>query len=377
MNPIGVRLGRPRRRLRALVVWLLVGLMAALFTLLPPLPSMAKPAGAAATGAAPPAAAGGTPMRLLNEPLTCLMGVYLQDMRDYKFADRSLFASIRLWSVCPSAAESPLQHLNVLNSNGVSISEINTQKLPNESGYFPNSAMVYWSERTVEGTFFHHWSAKNFPFDRHTIVFEFESVRADVSSFVITPDYAHSGFSPSINDGDWIASGFSLNEVEHSYSTNFGKPDRHLNGKGTYSRMRVEITLQRARITSFIKLCTGVYAAVIIAGMAFLMDVREPDIVSGRTGLLVGCLFAAIVNMQQAESTLGLSEDITLTDTIHIVSILYILFASVLALVAYLRCEAEREDFARRMDRRIHLPIYLSSFVVVNAVVIAYAAIIG
>ena len=361
MSPTSARLARPRRRLGALRMALLAGLMAALLALLPPLA----------------ASAGSTPKRILNEPHTCLMGVYLQDMRDYKFADRSLFASIRLWSVCPSAEDRPLKDLNVLNSNGLTISETTTQKLPNESGYFPNSPLVYWSERTVEGTFFHHWSAKNFPFDRHTIVFEFESVRADVTNFVITPDYSHSGYSPSINDGDWIASNFSLNEVEHSYSTNFGKPDRHLNGKGTYSRMRVEITLQRARVTSFLKLCTGVYAAVIIAGSAFLMDVREPDIVSGRTGLLVGCLFAAIVNMQQAESTLGLSEDITLTDMIHIISILYILIASVLALVAYLRCEAGRQDFARRMDRTIHMPIYLSSFVVVNVVVIAYAAVIG
>ena len=316
-------------------------------------------------------------MRLLHEPRTCLMGVYLQDLRDFKFADRSLFASLRVWSVCPSAQDSPLQDLSVLNSNGTTISAINSERVRNESGYFPNSAQVYWSERTVEGTFFHHWSAKNFPFDRHTIRFEFESVRSDVSKFVITPDYQHSGLSPSINDGDWIASNFSLNEVEHSYATNFGKPDSHLDGKGTYSRIRVEITLQRARITSFYKLCTGVYAAVIIAALAFLMDVREPDIVSGRTGLIVGCLFAAIVNMQQAESTLGISEDITLTDTIHIISILYILAAALFALLAYLRCERGLENFARRMDRTIYLPIFLSSFAVVNIVVIAYSAIIG
>lgn len=365
MSPFAAGLPRPRRNLRAVFGWILAGFTAALLTLLPSLSAAGGTTG------------GGTPMRLVNEPRTCLMGVYLQDMRDYKFADRSLFASIRLWSVCPSEADSPLRDLNVLNSNGVAISEIHTQKLSNESGYFPNSPMVYWSERTVEGTFFHHWSARNFPFDRHTIIFEFESVRADVSNFVLTPDYGHSGFSPTINDGDWVASNFSLKEVQHSYSTNFGKPDRHREGKGTYSRIRVEITLRRSRVTSFLKLCTGVYAAVIIAGMAFLMDVREPDIVSGRTGLLVGCLFAAIVNMQQAESTLGQSEDITLTDMIHIISILYILLASVLAMVAYLRCQAGREDFAQRLDRRIYLPIYLSSFLVVNAVVIAYAAIIG
>lgn len=356
-------------RVRPLHRWIALALASLTATLLTLLPALAAPLA--------PASSQGTPMRMLHEPLTCLMGVYLQDMRDYKFADRSLFASVRLWSVCPSAQGSPLEDINVLNSNGATISEIKTQKVANESGYFPNSSMVYWSERTVEGTFFHHWSAKNFPFDRHTIVFEFESVGSDVSSFVLTPDFRHSGFNPSINDGDWIASDFNLSEIEHSYSTNFGKPDKHLDGKGTYSRIRVEITLHRARVTSFLKLCAGVYAAVIIAGIAFLMDVREPDIVSGRTGLLVGCLFAAIVNMQQAESTLGLSEDITLTDMIHIISIAYILASSLLAMVAYLRCEAGKEDFAQRMDRRIYLPIYMSSFVVVNAVVIAYSAIIG
>jgi hypothetical protein len=369
MKPVGSRQAFRRRGMRRWIALLLASLTATLLTLLPPQNAPAAQ-GNGSEGQ-------GVPMRLLHEPLTCLMGVYLQDMRDYKFADRSLFASVRLWSVCPSASDTPLKDLSVLNSNGTSISEINTQKMPNESGYFPNSPFVYWSERTVEGTFFHHWSAKNFPFDRHTITFEFESVRSDVSNFVITPDFEHSGFSPSINDGDWVASGFNLSEIEHSYSTNFGKPDKHLDGKGTYSRIRVEITLHRARVTSFLKLCAGVYAAVIIAGIAFLMDVREPDIVSGRTGLLVGCLFAAIVNMQQAESTLGLSEDITLTDMIHIISIAYILLASVLAMVAYLRCEAGKEDLARHMDRRIHLPIFMSSFVVVNAVVIAYSAIIG
>lgn len=353
----------PIRRWLAVVL----GCLSALWLLsLPPL------------SAAPPAKGNqGAMLRQPAEPFTCLMGVYLQDMRDFKFSDRSLYASMRLWSVCPTAEQSPLKDLNVLNSNGVTIGDIETQKVRNESGYFPDSRYVYWSVRTVEGTFFHHWSAVNFPFDRHTISFDFESVSSDVSRFVITPDFSHSGFNPSISGGDWIASDFRINEVEQSYGTNFGKPDKGGDSKGTFSRIKVEITLHRARLTSFLKLSTGVYAAVIIAGLTFLMDVREPDIVSGRTGLLVGCLFAAIVNMQQAESTLGLSEDITLTDKIHIISILYILAASLLALLAYLRCEAGRENFAQRMDRKIYLPIFLSSFAVVNIVVISYSAIIG
>lgn len=41
------------------------------------------------------------------------------------------------------------------------------------------------------------------------------------------------------------------------------------------------------------------------------------------------------------------------------------------------RRAAAIKDRARRLDRRIYMPIYLSSFVVVNAVVIAYSTIIG
>jgi hypothetical protein len=372
MNPAGKRRKAPSRACRRLLQLFMAALTALLIQGLPLLAAPANPANPANPEENKPA-----PLRLLSEPHTCVMGVYLQDMRDYKFAERSLFASLRLWSICPEPKDSPLEDITVQNSNEISISDIKTQKVNNESGYFPNDRQVFWSERTVEGTFFHHWSAKNFPFDRHTIVFEFESVRSDVSNFVITPDYSHSGFNANINDGDWIASDFNLNEVEHSYSTNFGKPNSKFGGKGIYSRIKVEITLHRARITSFLKLCSGVYAAVIIAGMAFLMDVREPDIVSGRTGLLVGCLFAALVNMQQAEATLGLSEDVTLTDMIHIIAIAYILAASMQAMASYLRCQAGKENLAQYIDRKICLPVYMSSFVVVNAVVIAYAAIIG
>lgn len=355
------RLARSARRLR-----LLLSGLAALLLTLAPLAAQPKAAPAPAPS-----------LRTLQEPGTCVMGVYLQDLRDFKFAERSLFASLRLWSVCPTALESPLRDLTVHNSNDAVIGDVKSRRMINNSGYFPNVRIVHWSEATVSGTFFHHWSSKNFPFDRHQVVFEFETGKDDVSQFVLTPDYSHSGYNPEIGSREWIVSDFTLSETEHRYATNFGRPDPEEAGRGTYSRILVSVTLRRAKVTSFIKLCTGVYAAVIIAGMAFLMDMREPDIVSGRTGLLVGCLFAAIVNMQQAEATLGLSEDVTLTDKIHIISIIYILASSMQAMVSYLRCEAGYADLAQRIDRRICLPVYLSSFVVINLVVIAYSAIIG
>lgn len=315
--------------------------------------------------------------RVQKQPATCLLGVYIQDMRDYQFAQNSFFASVRLWSVCPSSKQTPLSDFNVLNANSINLGEVHTLKVPNGSDYFRNDAEVYWSTRTIDGKFFHHWSAKNFPFDRHTITLQFEALKDDINSFVLTPDFAHSGFNPTINNEDWIVNGFSISEIPQRYSTNFGKPDLGASREGSYSRIKVQLTLQRSRITSFLKLCAGVYAAVLMSGMAFLMDMRETTFVSSRNGILVGCLFASIVSMQKAEATLGASEDVTLTDLIHIVSIFYVLAASALAFLAYMWCEAGRGEEVLHLNRKIILPVYMISYVVINALLISYAAIIG
>ena len=78
-----------------------------------------------------------------------------------------------------------------------------------------------------------------------------------------------------------------------------------------WSQSRIGLIGSKQLRFSDCELCAGVYVVIIIAGMCFILDVRFPTVVSGRIGLLVGCLFATIVNMQQAEATLGQSEDVT------------------------------------------------------------------
>jgi hypothetical protein len=81
--------------------------------------------------------------------------------------------------------------------------------------------------------------------------------------------------------------------------------------------------------------------------------------------------------MQKAEATLGASEDVTLTDLIHIVSIFYIPAASILGFTSYLWREAGRGDEVLRLSRKIILPAYIISYVAINVLLIAYAAVIG
>jgi hypothetical protein len=350
--------------------WCLLALLLAL-VLARGLPAPAASGNAAAVAVAPrPAAAEAT-------MVTCRMGVFIEDLRDFNFSEKSLYASLRLWSVCPTDQLKPLEDLEITNANEISLGEVKTRFEANRSRAFAGTRGLYWSELGVSGSFYYPWSAQNFPFDRHRITFEIVPRGVDQGDFLISPDFQSSGFNPRIGRGDWLASEFRINESAIDLGSSFGNPAIP-SGRGTeISSIKVTLELRRARITSFLKMCAGVYAAVVISAMAFFMDPREPDLVSGRTGLCVGCLFAAIVNMQQAESTLGVSEDVTLTDQIHIVAIAFILISTVLAIVSYLRCERDQADRAQKLDRRIYLPFFSAGFAIINAVIISYAVLIG
>lgn len=310
-------------------------------------------------------------------PVTCRMGVFIEDLRDFNFSEKSLHASLRLWSVCPSGELKPLENVELTNANEIEKGEVQSRFEPNHSRAFPGLKGLYWSEVGISGNFYYAWSARNFPFDRHLISFDVVPRGLSETDVLISPDYQNSGFNQRIGGGDWRVSGFRVSETAVNLGSNFGNPAIPYGHSKSISSISANVELQRTHITSFLKMCAGVYAAAAISAMAFYMDPREPDLVSGRTGLCVGCLFAAIVNMQQAESTLGTSEDVTLTDQIHIVAISYILISTVLAIVSYLRCERDQADRAQHLDRKVYLPVFASSYVVINLVIISYAVMVG
>jgi len=328
--------------------------------------ALAKPAAVAKVPAAPP-----------GQAATCVMGVYVDELRDFKFADKSFYANLHVWSVCPNNSYEPLSKLVIQNNTGLTFAPVQTRLETNQTNYFSGLPKLYWSETSISGNFYYPWSAQNFPFDRHVITFQLETRVGNTQNFVITPDFSNSGFNPKLSNDDWIVGDFLIREAGASYASNFGNPSQGKDDAQSYSSISVQLQIHRARIASFFKLCAGVYAAVVISAVAFFMDPREPDLASGRTGLCVGCLFTAIVNMQQSESTLGMSETVTLTDSIHILSIIYILISTVLAIWSYLNCEAGKEDQARRQDRRVYFPAFLCSFVAMNGVIISYAALMG
>lgn len=305
-------------------------------------------------------------------PNTCRVGIYVTGLRGFDLNNQSFTTDFEVWSVCPSPDLQPLKTLKLIGAIESEINNITTLEVPNQSDSFSPRTTLYWTQGEVKATLYYRWNLKNYPFDRQRLSIQIQESTQNAGSFIYTPDFFQSGYQKSIPVPGWTIEGFSIQEQTVQYDTTFGNPSLK-DGMGEYSRLVISLDLQRSNLVSFLKLTAGVYAAVALSAMSLLLN----DDYADRLGILVGTLFAAVVNLQVADSALGQTDSFTLTDFIHVMAIVYIFAAACISLYSRKLTEAGSNELALKIDRRISLPIFVISFVLFNIVVIAYAAIVG
>lgn len=305
-------------------------------------------------------------------PKTCQIGIYLTSLQDFDPAGKSFTANFWVWSLCPFDTPKPLESLKIVNGKEVSKNYESSTRSENLSDTFKASKTLFWSEQEFSTTIYYNWDNKSYPFDRHVLQIFLEETKLDAANFVYSPDFANSGYQKDMALEGWKLTDFKISQINFPYRTSFGNPSiqKKLNYR---SRLVLSVTITRESKVSFFKLAAGVYAAVALSIMALLLDEDFGD----RMGIFVGTLFAVIVNMQAATSDLGSSNSVTLIDFIHIIAIVYIFITAILLVYTRFLSEAEQDKSSRYLMRRIAVPMLSGSFVVLNIILIAYAAIVG
>ncbi len=154
----------------------------------------------------------------------------------------------------------------------------------------------------------HDWDLSNFPFDRQALQIDLRL--ADSSAIAYRPDKLESGYGEDIAPDGWRVTDFEIEDRAVEYATTFGDPE----ASGGTSQDHVLVTLQveRENATGFFKMIAGVYAAIAIGCLSFLMVPDMPTVFSGRITLLAAALFAIVVNLQVSDVVLGSLEEVAL-----------------------------------------------------------------
>ncbi len=295
-------------------------------------------------------------------PKVCRIGVNIEDLYDFNLAGDTFGVVLWLWSFCPSRDPAPLETIVFRTAMpGLQLGDV--RSTPVDQGGL-------YQYRRVQGTFRHDWDMRRYPFDRHQLVIPFEESDLGAAVVIFEADAESSFLSPEIRAQlpDWEISDLEVQASVSEGASTYGLPDAAPVG---YAHLDAIVQLERTQLLAFFKLTAGVFAAALIAVLTFFFDPRDRGSFNSKLGLLVGVLFAVLINMRSSDAMIGDASRLTLVTVIHLVALALIVVIALLALRDRRRAD---HDLPVRYPNWPLLAATAGSYIAINVGLIAHAA---
>ncbi len=206
------------------------------------------------------------------------------------------------------------------------------------------------------------WGINNFPFDQQKLRVSIENSQFESKDLVFVADTAGDNYDKRFTLQGWSIDSFNVSSGQRVYETNFGD-DTLARPHVEYSSYKVKIGISREAAQLFWKMFMGMYVAFFIAFICFYI---HADNIDSRFTLSVGALFAAVGNKYIVDSSLPDSTSLTLVDTLHGITLLFIFLVITASTYALRLMKREKIKQANRFDS-IVAPILLAVYVLLNA----------
>jgi hypothetical protein len=193
------------------------------------------------------------------------------------------------------------------------------------------------------------WITHNFPFDRQVLLIKLENTLYDTRQVVFEPDVAGSKLDKNFSLAGWQIQKFEIKHNPSKYETNYGDPSLSQESS-EYSAVDVLIHIKRNSWGLFFKVFLGLYIALLISSLVFLVPAAD---LNSKFGLAIGGLFAAVGNKYIVDSSLPESNAFTLSDQIHALTFSFILLYILLSAVSHSIHNKGKEEVAKKLDRML------------------------
>lgn len=290
------------------------------------------------------------------------LGIYLTAIQDIDISRSSFTADFYVWTKSPADAPDPLAKVTIVRAK--------TQTTLYE--WKEKFSEQLWSLRKYRCELNNDWDVRNFPFDRHVLAIAIIPNSDEYTSPIYQVDEKNSAMAKYVAPHEWKISHFNIFGQTVAYGSNFGDP--HSTVPYQYNAVTATFLLTRRPWRPFFKLMGGAYLAAAAALLGCFMKTNHPPIFSGRIGLQIACLFAAIVNHRGIAIATGEKDTFVLPDALHLLTYVLIFLSLLLTLRSRSLSERNEETRALRGERRITLCLGLLFLLLNSALVWAAMA---
>jgi hypothetical protein len=287
-----------------------------------------------------------------EKPDTVYSGIYITSIHDINFKDKEYSINLWLWLKYKNKKFDFLHNLEVPQAKSVTQSYSTVDSSDNQVYILMKLQCVMKDS----------WAIDNFPFDKQKLRFSIENSQFDSKSLIFAADTLGKHFDPRFTLRGWRIDTLDVSTGIKVYETAFG--DASMAKPHTeYSNFKVKIQLDRDAMGLFWKMFLGMYVAFLIAYMCFYI---HADSIDSRFGLSVGALFAVIGNKYIVDSSLPESTTFTLVDTLHGLTLLFILAVIIGTSYSLKLIKKDEIEKVKRFDF-IYAQILLAAYLIMNA----------
>ncbi len=286
------------------------------------------------------------------KPDTVKTGIYITSIHDINFKEKEYTVNLWLWLKYKNKDFNFVENLEVPQAKSV----VKSYSTVDSTG-----GQIYLLMK-LQCVMKDSWAIDNFPFDSQKLRFSIENSQFDSESLVFAADTLGKHFDPRFTLRGWTIDSISVKTSTKVYETGFG--DETLDKPHTeYSNFKVLLRINRNATGLFWKMFLGMYMAFLIAYMCFYI---HKDSIDSRFGLSVGALFAVIGNKYIVDSSLPDSSTFTLVDTLHGLTLLFILTVIMATAYSLILIKKGKDAKAQKFDFII-AQVLLAAYVLLNA----------
>lgn len=293
------------------------------------------------------------------KPDTVKTGIYITSIHDINFKEKEYTVNLWLWLKYKNKDFNFVENLEVPQAKSV----VKSYSTVDSTG-----GQIYLLMK-LQCVMKDSWAIDNFPFDSQKLRFSIENSQFDSESLVFAADTLGKHFDPRFTLRGWNIDSIRVTTGTKVYETGFG--DESLDKPHTeYSNFKVLLRINRDATGLFWKMFLGMYMAFLIAYMCFYI---HKDSIDSRFGLSVGALFAVIGNKYIVDSSLPDSSTFTLVDTLHGLTLLFILTVIMATAYSLVLIKKGKDAKAQKFDFII-AQVLLGGYVLLNAWFIYHAS---
>ena len=244
-----------------------------------------------------------------------LVGIYLNDVQAIDLKLHNYMVDFYIWyrwknpEIDPSKTMEFVNHSESWGSMLTPASE-EPQKLPDGSLY----QVVH-----VQGKMSKKMDLHDYPFDKQIIRIVVEDAASNASAMKYVVDKVSA--NSELKLPGFLYHQPTLTATEYTHQTTFGDPRSQT--ASTYSRVTLDLPIERPHVNAFMKNILPIFLAVICCSLAFLL---HPTLVDSRFQIAVVSLLSIVALQMTSSQDLPTIEYMTLLDNQYVIGYFYCIY---------------------------------------------------